>query len=357
MPLAARLFTPLRKALCATTSCFGKVLRGIRHGIALSGESLATADDVWNYLRAHPDQFALAAWEVGDEVNGVFHDADTAWPLASTVKIVPLALTCHRLHSGEWSEDKAIVDVERFYLPGTDGGGHEAAMQALGGSVRTVGDALTAMIEFSDNAATDALLFELGRSVVETEAPRLGDIESPHPIAGSMLLELERAKAGSTRERAWAIASMLEGDPQRAALAAKWLSDYSPRELLRIARQFDNRGTARAFAKLMEHVFTDQSGCYEPARKRLGWPLRIPHNRHRFRQWGAKGGSLPGTLTSAQFAETTSGRRRVLALFLHDLPLSRWTVLSTSFAQQFVELEILNADDLRALIQARIGNL
>ncbi|MBX3681423.1 MAG: serine hydrolase [Thauera sp.] len=347
----------LRKALCATKSCFWKALRGIRRGIALPRAPLTTADDVWNYLRAHPDQFALAAWDVGDEANGVFHDADTAWPLASTVKIVPLALACHRLHSGEWSENSPIRDVERFYLPGTDGGAHEAAIHELGGGVRTIGDALTAMIEFSDNAATDALLFELGRSVVDRETSLLGDIEPPHPVAGTMLVALEGAKAVSVRERAWAIASILDADSQRAAAVAGRLSDYSARELLSIARHFDNRGTARAFAKLMERLFTDQSGRYELARQRLGWPLRMPHNRDLFRQWGAKGGSLPGTLSSAQFAETTSGRRRVVALFLHDLPLSRWKELSTSFAQQFVELEILNADNPRALVMARIGNL
>jgi hypothetical protein len=74
-----------------------------------------------------------------------------------------------------------------------------------------------------------------------------------------------------------------------------------------------------------------------------------------FRLWGTKGGSLPGVLTSVHFAESLKGNKRIVALFLHDLPISAWAALTKSFAHQMVELEILNAVDLPALIETRLG--
>ncbi len=321
----------------------------------LEGKQLTTADDVWAYLREHPERYALAAWDVGDEAHGVFLDADTTWPLASTVKVVPLALACHRLEQGAWISEAPLPNVERFYLPGTDGQAHPKARASIDGGVATIGAALTAMIEFSDNAATDALLFELGREALETETPALGALRAPHPLAGTFLASLEGADGGVVDDRAWALASTLEQDPSRAAVMAGAFSSQRVREQVVMTSNLDNRGSARAFASLLERFFVDDTARYAPARARLSWPMRFPSNQERFRRWGTKGGALAGTLTSAHFVEQKNGRRRVLALFLHDLPFATWVGLVQSFAHQQVEVELLLADDLRAIVAQRLG--
>lgn len=320
----------------------------------LDGKQLETAADVWAYLRAHPDRYALAFFEVGAEDGGVFHDADTPWPLASTVKVIPLALASQRLSSGRWSEDTPLSTVEHFYLEDTDGQAHPRAMKRADGGIDTIGRALTAMIESSDNAATDALLFSLGRDTLEREVPLLGALPVPHPLSGTMLLQLGSLDGG-VDDAAWALATPLRDDGALAQPLAARLSEVEVREQLVMAKTYDNRGSARAFAKLMEAFVLDPSNHHDAARLRLSWPMRKPGNQKHFRQWGTKGGSLPGTLTSATYVETNSGRRRVLALFLHDLPFATWVGLSRSYAQQQVEFEVLQAEDPRALLHERLG--
>lgn len=321
----------------------------------LEGKQLTTADEVWAYLRAHPERYALAVWDVGDEPNGVFLDADAAWPLASTVKVVPLALACHRLEQGTWTSDRPLPNVEHFYLPGTDGQAHPKARAALDGGVATVGAALTAMIQFSDNAATDVLLFEIGRESLELETAELGALRAPHPLTGTLLASLEGADGGVVDDRAWALASALKEDSSRAEVMAEAFAARRVREQSVMASTLDNRGSARAYARLLERFFVDETPRYAPARERLSWPMRFPANQETFARWGTKGGALPGTLTSAHFVEQKSGRRRVLALFLHDLPFATWAGLANSYAQQKVELELLLADDVRALVKQRLG--
>lgn len=320
----------------------------------LGGNQLETADDVWAYLRAHPDRYALALFEVGAEDAGVFHDAETAWPLASTVKVIPLALASQRFASGAWSEDTPLPTVEHFYLENTDGRAHPKAMQRADGGIDTLGRAVTAMIESSDNAVTDALLFSMGREVLEREVPLLGALPVPHPLSGTLLLQLAQPDGGLD-DAAWSLATPLRDDATLGPASAQRLAGVPIREQLFMAKTYDNRGSARAFAKLMETFVLDPSGQYAAARSRLSWPMRKSGNQKHFRQWGTKGGSLPGTLTSASYVETNSGQRRVLALFLHDLPFATWVGLSRSYAEQDVEFEVLQAENPAALLHERLG--
>ncbi len=304
----------------------------------LNGGSLETSEDVIKYLEAHPDRYALAAWDVGAEEQGLFHDADTAWPLASTVKIIPLTLASEEIAAGRWSASTPLPDVEVLYLPGTDGNAHPEAKEA--GDTSTIGGAIHAMIRFSDNAATDALLFRLGR---ERVAP-------VHPLSGTTLLAATEWKNdGGLNDAAWEISSsLLDGGVKYE------LSPSIPAQE-QMARELDNKGTAREFARRIEQIFTDDTERYALARKELSWPMEFESNQRDFVVLATKGGSLAGVLTSASFAETKSGQRRVVALFLHDLPFATWVGLSKSFAQQQLERELLSSPDALQRLRPRLA--
>lgn len=300
----------------------------------LGGRPLESIEDLVRYLEAHPDRYALAAWDVGREDAGVFHDADTRWPLASTVKLIPLALASEELAAGRWDAATPTPDVEAFYLPGTDGDAHPRA--SADGGTSTLGGALHGMIRFSDNAATDAILFRLGRARLQTDA---GGLPSPHPLSGSMLVA-EAPLDGGLDDAAWAAAArLLDGGigRERPRMTIAQQED--------LTRRFDNRGTARAFAALMDRLFADPSPRFALARRELSWPMEFPQNQRDFVVLATKGGSLPGTLTSASYAETKDGQRRVVALFLHDLPFATWIELSRNFTQQKLERDLLFAPD------------
>jgi hypothetical protein len=305
----------------------------------LNGATLETSEDVIKYLEAHPDRYALAAWDVGAEEQGLFHDADTAWPLASTVKIIPLTLASEELAAGRWSASTALPEVEQLYLPGTDGNAHPEAKEA-GCDTSTIGGAIHAMIRFSDNAATDALLFRLGRERVP----------SVHPLSGTTLLaSTEWINDGGVNDAAWAISSaLLDG-------GVKYELSTSIPAQEQMARELDNKGTARDFARRIEKLFTDETEQYALARKELSWPMEFESNQRDFVVRATKGGSLAGVLTSASYGETKSGQRRVVALFLHDLPFATWVGLSKSFAQQQLERELLASPDALQRLRPRLA--
>jgi hypothetical protein len=308
----------------------------------LNGQSLESIEDLVRYLEAHPERYALAAWDVGREDAGVFHDADTRWPLASTVKIIPLALASEELAAGTWDAATPTPEVEAFYLPGTDGGAHLRA--GADGGTSTLGGALHGMIRFSDNAATDAILFRLGRARVQSDG---GGLPSPHPLSGTMLVA-----AGPPPEAlddaAWAAAAtLLDGGSTGARLTIAQQEEMT--------RRFDNRGTARAFAALMERLFTDPSHATALARTELSWPMEFAPNQRDFVVLATKGGSLAGTLTSASYGETKTGQRRVVALFLHDLPFATWIELSRNYTQQKLERELLLAPDALVRLGPRLS--
>ncbi len=310
----------------------------------LGGRALETSEDVIGYLEAHPDRYALAAWDVGHEDAGLFHDADALWPLASTVKIIPLALASEEVAEGRWSLDTPTPEVESFYLPGTDGNAH-AEGNADGGTAR-LGGALHSMIRFSDNAATDAILFRLGRERLRSNEPGL---PGPHPLSGTMLLSREGWNhEGDLEDAAWSRAAKLLEVP-----VVVGPTPISAQE--KMARELDNRGSARAFARLMERLFTGETSRTALARKELSWPMEFPGNQRDFVVLAAKGGSLAGVLTSASYAETKRGQRRVVALFLHDVPFATWGSLSRSYAQQRLERELLFDPDALQRLRPRLG--
>ncbi|MFT3707036.1 MAG: serine hydrolase [Archangium sp.] len=297
--------------------------------------SFEDTEALLRYLEAHPDRYALAAWEVGHEDAGLFHDADSLWPLASTVKIIPLSLASAELANGSWDAATPTPEVENFYLPGLDGNAHPEA--SVDGGTSTIAGAIHGMIRFSDNAATDAIIMRLGRERLASAGPGL---PTPHPLFGTMMLAANGFDGGTRAEiddAAWAIASVQLAGPPVAA---------SPRIPIRaqvaMTRELDNRGSARAFAQLVERIFLDGSEATAVARRELQWPMQFHTNQEAFKVFGTKGGSLPGTLTSASYVETQKGERRVVALFLHDIPFAAWLDLMSNYRQQDLERELLS---------------
>jgi len=324
-------------------------------------DPVATGEDVLQYLEHHRDRCSLAVWDVGDEDAGVFFDADTPRPLASAMKVLPLALYGERLESGAWDagEPVAVADLERYYLPHTDGEAHPAAMADLDGGL-TLDGVARAMIRFSDNAAADWLLHRLGREAVDEGAARLlGAGQGPiHPLSGTLLIaQRDGGAGGDVATDAWALSTRLGSDAAwREELQARAREEGPGLPLsaqLELSHGLDNQASARAWARLMERLFADPRPGVAFARRHLAWPMAFEQNRQDFTMLATKGGSLPGTLTAAYYAETKGGRRRVLALFLHDVPFATWLALSQSFAQQKLERKLLLEDDALSQLHHR----
>lgn len=348
----ALLLLSIVVVLGALTSPSGKQLTDfVGYIIETDEPDIADTQQLIAYLEAHPERYALAAWEVGHEDAGLFHDADALWPLASTVKIVPLSLASEALANGAWDAATPTPEVENFYLAGTDGNAHLEA--SIDGGTATLGGAIHGMIRWSDNAATDAILFRLGRAALTSSTP---GIPAPHPLSGTTLLADERFTPDggvSIDDAAWARAGRLAAQP---AGTAPTPPPFLPmREQVRMSRELDNKGSARAFAQLVERIFLDDTERFAVARKELQWPMDFYANQQAFKAFGTKGGCLAGTLTSATYVQTNEGKRRVVALFLHDIPFATWMGLMSSYLQQDLERELLTEDGAFERLRPRLA--
>jgi len=76
-------------------------------------------------------------------------------------------------------------------------------------------------------------------------------------------------------------------------------------------------------------------------RAALSWPMQFEANRERFFTIGLKGGSLPGILTGAYFAQPKTGVPMVLVVFYRDLPPEIYQTWLRSYAQQELEFYVL----------------
>lgn len=330
-------------------------------------------DGVLAYLEANRVSVSLATWEVGHEDEALLLHADEPRSLASTVKVLVLAAYAQQVESGQLDPDSrvSLSEWDAFYLPRTDGGAHPASLAELEQKGRVVDEAVTladvarAMIVHSDNAAADLVMMRVGRSALDRAPEQFATTkdEAPFPISGTMLLstsapdgvlprqwmaQLEGEGRKAIADRAWAIAERLVKDDayrstQRNRLEHSGIG-LNLREQEAFAKALFPRGTARGYAKLMERVATAPSSSKWAfvMSSNLEWVLgRGGSLDQRFDRFGTKGGSLPGVLTSATYAQPHGQPTRVMTLFLEDVPFALWANLMKTFTQQKFEQRLL----------------
>ena len=186
-------------------------------------------------------------------------------------------------------------------------------MPADAGATLSLDQAVRAMIEFSDNAATDYLLARLGRERV-LETAGLLDVEAfgagVAPIVGALLTVADDALGDSVDERisrlrsltvdqraghAWRLAARYAEAPEAAlaglAPALQGLSDWGKQ--LALAGALPWRGSARDLAAVVEEAVRGKALGPEAAgvmARHLSWPLAEPGLAARFEVARAQGG-------------------------------------------------------------------
>ncbi|GAK08443.1 serine hydrolase [Geomicrobium sp. JCM 19038] len=118
-------------------------------------------DFVVNYIKT--DSTTSFYYAVNDEVV-VSRNEDMNIPLASTAKMTIAGVFAEEVVSGNIDPDEQIdiVDLEKFYLPDSDGGAHLAWLKDVGEETVSLEEVVRGMISFSSNANTDYLLERLG---------------------------------------------------------------------------------------------------------------------------------------------------------------------------------------------------
>jgi hypothetical protein len=170
--------------------------------------------DLAETIRTHPDTTALVTYtfnEQGEPVEdgqALFYYADTPLILASTMKVAILAAYEYAVAQGEINpgEQVPVADLERYYLPKTDGNAHIQGLASLGIKTDALGfasdlsmklsidDIARIMIHYSGNAEADYLIERLGAEKVNS-IPGLDHQAPIRPILGTALAIMDHEGA------------------------------------------------------------------------------------------------------------------------------------------------------------------
>jgi D-alanyl-D-alanine carboxypeptidase len=303
-----------------------------------------------------PETVGLAAYQLGYEANGLYHNADVPMPLASVVKIIDLIAYAQGANDGRFNPAEWIPlsEIERYYLPGTDLSSHRLALQDL--EVRNLvaydppatplEEIPWLMMRFSSNAATDYLHMAIGQQTIEETAVAL-DLTTqtaPCPFIGQFLAMSNHEREDSDKqtiegyiadpaaygEEVIRLTELYAGDEtfRQEEIELRGRSPSLPVQSL-FSENLNAKGSAAEYAGLMARIFNNglNSGYINiVVRRNLEWPMVvIPENQELFSTIGYKNGAFPGILTTVYYAQRLEdGGRIVVALFYRQLPESMY---------------------------------
>ena len=93
--------------------------------------ALQSVDALVDFIEADRSRVSLVAYRLDDPESAIRMNPDVRRPVASTIKILVLAGYAEAVDEGWWSplERVPLAAVETFFLPGTDGGAHDRAVE------------------------------------------------------------------------------------------------------------------------------------------------------------------------------------------------------------------------------------
>lgn len=267
-------------------------------------------------------------------------------PLASTVKIIVAIAYAQQAAKGKIDPQQQVpfAELERFYVPKTDGGAHEAWMaQWTKENERDsvpLCEVAKGMIAYSSNANTEYLMNALGLPVINKvlESLTLSRHEPLYPIVSALFVPAQlMAEQGLSKEEALhAMKKMDITEYRQRALQIhqKWL-DRPPIEKEKertrnlLDREFQKvwsdrlpRSTTADYVSIMEKLnkktFFDQQvhRCLDPVMEQL---MKNPDHQKWLCHAGQKGGSTAFVLTMAMYATDKQNNQTELAFFADGL--------------------------------------
>jgi D-alanyl-D-alanine carboxypeptidase len=338
-----------------------------------------------DWIAAHPDQVSLLVTGSGEAAGELELQAERSRPVGSTFKLLVLAAYAREVVAGrlDAAERIALTELDRWYLNGTDGGAHERALAAMPPDTRhtlALDQLVRAMIEFSDNAATDLLLARIGRArVLETAA--LLDVEAlgagVSPVLGALLTavddrlgdsvaerirRLRALPAGERAEHAWRLAARYADAPEAAlaglAPALATLGAWGKQVALADALPW--RGSARDLATLVGEATSGKALGRETARimeRQLSWPMADPRIAARFEALGLKEGATAGVRALAGFARPRNGpwngRERVVVLLFEGMDAAAWQ--ASEEAASLLAADLADTPEVVASLRERMN--
>ncbi|MCX6082428.1 MAG: serine hydrolase [Chloroflexi bacterium] len=324
---------------------------------------------VFQYIKTHPRDVAIVCLDPSKPQLGYFLNANEPFPLASTYKLVLLSAYANEVALGglDPKETLPISELEKYYLPGTDGGAHLEFIKSLGTSRTSVNldEVVDAMSTFGSNAATDYLISRLKKTDFPNLFKRLGLTQTSQPTSflglylfinnhETGLYAEEQLSPEEIRAEQSRLADLFVNDPDWRKTEIEFITKPTNAAPLFVQKQvvssFGVNGSANDISRILLAVYGNSSvfSSQEQTimRNHLEWPMRHnPEKTKDFKVLASASGAWPAVLTSAWFAQTQNANARVLVVLYRNIPDDFWNTWISTFSHQQFENQVLSSSD------------
>ncbi|RNL49655.1 serine hydrolase [Pedobacter jejuensis] len=310
-------------------------------------------DDMVNFIRNNPQKSSIVINENGKETLNCH--GNQLMPLASAAKTIIALEFANQVASKQINKNTkiAVKDINRYYIPFTDGGAHPAWLKSL---KKTINDSVTlleiakGMIRFSSNANTEYLQDLLGTDKINANLKDL-KIKNHSPyyyFTASALMTF--LKPENIEKDVWLSKLKSLSDAEYRKICAQnhqklkadsnFIKQFNFNNLsIEIQKIWSDRlivSTTKEYAELMKKI--NSESYFKPEvqlvlQQIMEWPMNYPSNKSNFRHLGQKGGSTSFVLTDAFYLTDLKGNKISCAFFFNDLSPSEQQFINKNFGE------------------------
>lgn len=336
------------------------------------------ADMVSAFIRDNPTRVSFHCTHNDSVLASV--SADAPMPLAQVMTLLIAIEYAEQVAAGSIKPDDRISlqDLNRFYLPNTDGDAHPQWIKHLetkgflADGTAPLEQVVKGMIDFNSNANAEYLMMRLGVENLNRRTAALGltTHEPIYPAFVSALFVLQNPAKRPEAEHLAAMTAMpLETYRRIATEFHVKLSTETDSALNRSFTLFDlttdfqtlwterlPKASARDYAALMQKL-NSRKFFSEPVQARLDAVLEGVLENEEPKAWllhaGMKGGVTPSALTHVFYARDKAGNTTELALFFTGLGVFERARLQNNLNP--FELLLLRDASYRKALPAMLG--
>jgi D-alanyl-D-alanine carboxypeptidase len=299
------------------------------------------AQYIANFIKNNPDKVSI--YLLRNDTVLIAQQENRMMPLASTVKLIVAVEFVKQAGAGiiDTAALVALSDLEKHYIPNTDGAAHPSWLKRLRADEKIYNDSVKlidiarGMIQYSSNANTDYLMDYLGIQQVNSNLSLLNlKQHTPiYPLVGALFLyqnpknkkeesvlkSISKLKDEEYAHYAYSMHKALKnGDKLKASfrpmdltiqMQRMW-SDRLPASTVKMYAQLGNILNKRAFLS---------KPAYGVLAKVTETLMENPNNQEWLQHAGMKGGSTAFVLTKSLYATLKDGTRIEVAYFMNNL--------------------------------------
>jgi D-alanyl-D-alanine carboxypeptidase len=330
-----KIFYPAQSAVMAVSFIF------LFSNTALAQLQPAIADSFLNFINGNKSR--VSVYVTVNDTPVIHLNENKLMPLASTVKILVACEFANQVAHEMINENSFVQlsELEKYYIPDTDGGAHPAWLEyeknnnhIHGDSIRLI-DVARGMIMFSSNANAEYLMDLVGFDAVKDNILlfKLKHHTAIFPLVGSLFIYQIPKKSNEEKT----LKSINKYSDKQYSLEAydahmqlkedsSFKASFKPQDLTpKMQKLWSDRlpaSTTKDYVMIAQ-ALNNKELLDEEAFFTIGETLEYPMENKAFsavfKHYGAKGGSTPYVLTHVFYLTMKDGTRMESAIFFNDL--------------------------------------